>query len=44
MFIDVPADYDKNYLALSRRGARVLALGWRDLGRLTHQDIKVGFI
>ncbi|XP_023336955.1 manganese-transporting ATPase 13A1 isoform X2 [Eurytemora carolleeae] len=40
MFIDVPADYDKNYLALSRRGARVLALGWRDLGRLTHQDIK----
>jgi len=40
MFVDVPADYDQNYLSLSRRGARVLALGWRDLGALSHQGIK----
>jgi len=40
MFVEVPADYDKNYLSLSRRGARVLALGWRDLGALSNQSLK----
>lgn len=36
----VPEDYDRTYLALSRRGARVLALGHRDLGTLSHQQLK----
>ena len=36
----VPGDYDKTYLALSRRGARVLALGHRDLGTLSHHQLK----
>ena len=40
MFSGVPEDYDKTYLALSRRGARVLALGHRDLGTLNHQQLK----
>jgi len=40
MLSSVPADYDKTYLALSRRGARVLALGHRDLGTLNHQQLK----
>lgn len=40
MFKDVPKDYDDTYLTLSRRGARVLALGVRDLGSLSHQDIR----
>lgn len=28
------------YLGLSRRGARVLALGWKDIGRMSHQEVK----
>ena len=40
MLSSVPADYDKTYLALSRRGARVLALGHRDLGTLNHHQLK----
>ena len=40
MFSSVPDDYDKTYLALSRRGARVLALGHRDLGTLSHSQLK----
>lgn len=40
MFKEVPDSYDSVYLSLSRRGARVLALGWRELGRLTHQQIR----
>jgi hypothetical protein len=41
MLARVPEDYDQNYLTMSRRGARVLALGWRDLGPLSHQELKV---
>merc|ERR1719295_342901 len=40
MFSQVPDNYDKNYLSLSRRGARVLALGWKDLGAQSPQSIK----
>ena len=40
MFVNLPEDYDKIYLTLSRRGARVLALGWRDLGTLSHSGIR----
>ena len=40
MFVNLPDDYDKIYLSLSRRGARVLALGWRDLGTLSHSSIR----
>eukprot|EP00092_Neocalanus_flemingeri_P010651 GFUD01011473.1.p1 GENE.GFUD01011473.1~~GFUD01011473.1.p1 ORF type:complete len:1182 (+),score=323.38 GFUD01011473.1:52-3597(+) len=40
MFSNVPDDYDRNYIALSRRGARVLALGHRDLGTLSNQQLK----
>jgi len=40
MFSAVPEDYERNYVALSRRGARVLALGHRDLGTLSHHQLK----
>merc|ERR1719192_1459965 len=40
MFKSVPDDYDTNYLTMSRRGARVLALGHRDLGTLSNQQLK----
>ncbi|KAK9509934.1 hypothetical protein O3M35_004821 [Rhynocoris fuscipes] len=40
MFNEVPECYDKVYLSLSRRGARVLALGWRSLGHLSHQELR----
>lgn len=36
----VDETYDKVYLGLSRRGARVLALGWKEIGRLSHQQVK----
>jgi len=40
MYRSIPSDYDANYLAMSRRGARVLALGHRDLGNLSNQQLK----
>ena len=36
---EVPVDYDRVYLEMARRGARVLALGHRRLGNLSHQDV-----
>lgn len=36
---DVPEDYDKIYLEMSRLGARVLALGYKTLGTMTHQEL-----
>ncbi|XP_071447339.1 endoplasmic reticulum transmembrane helix translocase [Hetaerina americana] len=36
MFSDPPAKYKETYLEFSRRGARVLALGWKELGRLAN--------
>ncbi|VDD77022.1 unnamed protein product [Mesocestoides corti] len=40
MFVDAPMDYDDAYLQMARRGARVLALGQKTLGRLSHQEVR----
>lgn len=40
MFASIPPDYDETYLSLSRRGARVLALGIKELGSLSHQQVR----
>ncbi|KAH9286492.1 Manganese-transporting ATPase 13A1 [Echinococcus granulosus] len=40
MFVDLPMDYDDAYLQMARRGARVLALGHKTLGRLSHQQVR----
>jgi len=40
MFSNLPENYDSNYLSLSRRGARVLALGHRDMGTMSNQQLK----
>lgn len=40
MLKEVPSHYDNVYLSLSRRGARVLALGFRNLGKLSSQEIR----
>ena len=40
-FSSVPDNYDSTYLSLSRRGARVLALGYRKLDlSVTMQDLR----
>ncbi|VDM16591.1 unnamed protein product [Hydatigera taeniaeformis] len=40
MFVDLPMDYDDAYLQMARRGARVLALGHKTLGRLKREDVE----
>ncbi|XP_033227041.1 manganese-transporting ATPase 13A1 [Belonocnema kinseyi] len=41
MFTSVPENYEETYLSLSRRGARVLALGHRKIpGSLSPQDLR----
>lgn len=40
MLARAPDKYDEVYLELSRRGARVLALGMRKLGTLSNQQLK----
>lgn len=40
MFTTLPSDYDQVYLEQSRRGARVLALGCKELGKLSSQEIR----
>ncbi|VDN37508.1 unnamed protein product, partial [Dibothriocephalus latus] len=41
MLIDAPPDYDEAYLQMARRGARVLALGQKPLGDLSHQQVRL---
>ena len=38
-FGSVPDNYEEVYLAMARRGARVLALGYKDIGTLSHQQV-----
>ncbi len=38
-FSEVPQHYDDVYLEMARRGARVLALGYKKLGVLSHQQV-----
>ncbi|XP_041968450.1 endoplasmic reticulum transmembrane helix translocase [Aricia agestis] len=40
MLKEVPSHYDHVHLTLSRRGARVLALAHRNLGKMTSQEIR----
>ncbi|CAG7836288.1 unnamed protein product [Allacma fusca] len=40
MFADIPDDYDQTFLTYTCRGARVLALGMKRLGRLSHQEVR----
>lgn len=40
MIKDLPSNYDEIYLHYAREGARVLCLGYKELGSLTHQEIR----
>lgn len=40
MFKNCPENYDEIYLEMARRGARVLSLGYKKLGHLSHQQIR----
>lgn len=41
MFIDAPKDYDEIFQKFTRQGARVLALGYKQLGQLSHQQVSL---
>lgn len=40
MFKNLPANYDEIYLHFAREGSRVLSLGYKELGQLSHQEIR----
>ncbi|XP_075758589.1 endoplasmic reticulum transmembrane helix translocase isoform X2 [Pelodiscus sinensis] len=40
MFSQCPSSYRTMHTEISREGARVLALGYRELGHLTHQQVR----
>ena len=39
MLTSVPDDYEATYSKLMRQGARVLALGYKNLGNVTHGKV-----
>lgn len=41
MFVNAPPNYDEIYQQFTRQGARVLALGYKQLGQLSHQQVRV---
>ena len=40
MFKNLPDNYDDIYLHYAREGARVLSLGYKELGQLNHQEVR----
>lgn len=40
MFVNLPEDYDDTYIRIARQGSRVLALGRKVIGSLTHQQVR----
>lgn len=40
MYLSVPSNYKKTYQHLTRQGARVLALGIKEVGSLSYQEIR----
>ncbi|MGH0154349.1 UNVERIFIED_CONTAM: hypothetical protein FKN15_029008 [Acipenser sinensis] len=41
MFSECPDNYDAVHTEISREGARVLALGYKEIGHLTHQQVTI---